>query len=232
MLGGAEGRDAVFGAEFFECRPEIKTRARVESRRWLVQKQHLGTDQEALGDLGPALESSREGLDRIVQAISQVQGPRCFVNARFESLTLESVEGSAAAEVFQNGQLAVETRRLEDDAEQGSDFGGLRDDIMSRDGGRSGVGEREGREDPEEGALSAAVGSQQAEEFALADFQGDAVESAALPERLHQVACDDCVSVIGCAHETGRFSTGEAVGKDSGSCSPAIASITRSESCW
>ena len=144
-VGGAEGCDAVFSAEFFECRPEIETRARVESRRGFVQKQDLGTDQEALGDLGPALESSREDLDRIVQAIGQVQGLRGFIDARFEFRTLESVEGSAAAEVFQNGQLAIETRRLEDDAEPCSDFRGLRDHIMARDGGRSGVGEREGR---------------------------------------------------------------------------------------
>ena len=231
-VGGAEGRDAVFGAEFFECRPEIKTCTRIESRRGLVQEQDLGTDQEALGDLGPALESSREGLDRIVQAIGQVQGLGCFGDAGFESGTLESVEGSAAAEVFQNGQLAVETWGLEDNAESGSDFGGLRDDIMTGDGGRSGVGEREGREDPEERALASAVGSQQAEEFATADLQGDPVKGTAVPERLHQVARDDCGGVVGCTHEAGRFSAAGAVGKDSGSCSPAIASITRSESCW
>ena len=65
---------------------------------------------------------------------------------------------------------------------------------MARDFSSPRIGKQQRRENPEEGALSPAIRSQQAEKLSPPDFQRDAVERPALAECFHQFADNDGVT--------------------------------------
>ena len=75
-----------------------------------------------------------------MEAVCEVEGLRCLGDAGLELRAAQAIEGAAATEVLEDGQLAVEAGGLEDDTQSRANFGCCGDDIMACDGGCSRIG--------------------------------------------------------------------------------------------
>jgi hypothetical protein len=75
-----------------------------------------------------------------METIREGKSLRGFGDAGFEFRYCQSIESAAATQILKDGQLAIETRRLENNAEAGPDFGCGRNDIMAGDLRCSGIG--------------------------------------------------------------------------------------------
>ena len=84
QMGGAEHGDTMLVSQFFQSGPKVDTGTRIKSRGGLIKKQNLRPDQETLGDLGTALETPGESLDKVVQPISEVECLGSLGNTGFE----------------------------------------------------------------------------------------------------------------------------------------------------
>jgi hypothetical protein len=113
----------MLAAEIFESRPEIESGAGIKPSRGFVEQEHLGTDQEALGDFSATLKASGESLHEIVKTIRQVESLCGLGDSALELRSCQSIEGSATAEILKDGQFAVEARRLENNPKPRPDFG-------------------------------------------------------------------------------------------------------------
>lgn len=79
-------------------------------------------------------------------------------------------------EVFAHGQFFVEAWCLENDPEPATDRAGVAREIESENVGAASGWPDKGGKNPEEGGLAAAVGSEQAEDFARVNPEGDLVK--------------------------------------------------------
>ena len=82
--------------------------------------------------------------------------------------------------VFAHGQFLVEAWRLENDPESAPNRARVAREIESENAGAAGGWPDEGGKNPEEGGLAAAVGSEQAEDFARINAEGDLVKRNAI----------------------------------------------------
>ena len=84
------------------------------------------------------------------------------------------MEMALAAQVLADREGLVEALGLEDDADLAADLRGIAGDIEAGDDGAAFGGHHHGRKDAEDGGLAAAVGTEQAEDFTLLNFERDA----------------------------------------------------------
>src|SRR4029077_10020901 len=108
-------------------------------------------------------------------------------------------------EVLLTGQQVVDRGELAGDSDHGSHGAGLAAHVVAHDTGGAGVRLDQGGQDPDDGCLARAVGSEQSEDLAFMDAEVDAVEhdhlSVCLPQAVHgnRIAC----RVAGhCVHAT------------------------------
>ena len=97
---------------------EVAPRAGVEAGRGLVEEEDGRGVEERLGDLDAAREAARERLDEVAGAVLEIENvPRSSPIRAASAAPDEAVEGALEREVLPDGELPVEARRLEDDAE-------------------------------------------------------------------------------------------------------------------
>ena len=82
-------------------------------------------------------------------------------------------------EVFLGGQLLIEAWGLEDDADLPAKLIAIRGKIESEHGDFAGLDGNERAENSKESGFAAAVGAEESEDFAAADFEGKIVQCQA-----------------------------------------------------
>ena len=176
QMRGYQNRDSGFSAESFEVSPHFLPRAGIEAGTRFVEEQDAGVVEESLGDFDPALQTTREGLHDLSGPIIDAETSEGNGNTRFQIRSVQTVEVSLMAEVFENGQFAVEAGRLEGDAEETADgirFGG---DVAIANPDRAALDREQCREESEEGGFASAIGSEESENRSGLDAQIDAGE--------------------------------------------------------
>ena len=95
------------------------------------------------------------------------------LHAVAQGAAAESVEVALGAQVLFDRECLIEALRLEDDADVTAHRRGVALHVVAGDDGVAIGRHHHGREDAEEGRLAAAVGTEQAEDFALLHFEAD-----------------------------------------------------------
>ena len=109
------------------------------------------------------------------------------VDAPGELGTAQAVEPTVMAEVLLDGELAVDARVLEDDAQSAAHGVRRGPHVVAEDARDASVRGQQGCEDPEERALAAAVRPEEAEELATRDGERHPGERLARAEATAQV---------------------------------------------
>src|SRR5207245_11798018 len=99
----------------------------------------------------------RRPPDELPRALAGHEPDEKRVDALGELRTAQAVEPAVMAEVLRDGELAVDARVLEDDAEPAAHRVRRARHVVTEDAGGTAVGRQEGGEDTEERALAAAV---------------------------------------------------------------------------
>src|SRR5262249_51187533 len=95
-------------------------------------------------------------------------------------------------EVFAHGQFLVEAWRLENDPESAADRARVARESQAENVGAASGWPDKGRKNPEEGGLSAAVRSEQAEDFARVNPEGDLVKRDAISIAMGEPIGGEC----------------------------------------
>ena len=159
-----DGRPAP--RELAQERAEAAPRERVEARRRLVEEEDLRSVEERLGDLDAAREASGKGLHAVARAVRDLHPREELACAGAKRRAAEAEDGAVDEEVLEDGQLPIEARRLEDDAEAAAEAAEVARRREAVDAERARRGRKEGREELEEGRLAAAVRAEEGEELA------------------------------------------------------------------
>ena len=90
---------------------------RVEVGGRLVEQQQLGVVQDRAGDRGALDHPARVGVDRVVGAAAQADGVQQLLDARVR----RAVQAGVEAQVLARGEVAVEQRRVAEEADPAAD---------------------------------------------------------------------------------------------------------------
>ncbi len=148
----------------------------VEAGGGLVEEEDLGAvgdgagDLDALGEAAGELRGIGAGALGEVELGEKLRGALAGLGAG--EAEVEAVE----VDVFEDGAGAVEGVVLRDDADVAAGYGGGCDDVDAGDADRAGGGQGAGGADADGGGFAGAVGTEQAEELALANAEVDAVD--------------------------------------------------------
>jgi hypothetical protein len=115
--------------------PDRAPGLRVQADRRFVEEQHARGMHEAAGDLQPAAHAARERSDHGVLAVPQPDHRHHLAHPGRDEIGLHAVQVGVQAQVLGSGQVAVERRVLEDEADVAADVVALGDHIMPRDPG-------------------------------------------------------------------------------------------------
>ena len=99
----------------------------------------------------------------------------------------QTVEMSLMPEVLVGGQLWINALRLKHDADLSSQVGGILRGIAAHDQGAAGGGNHQSRENSEQSSLSAAIGSEQSEQFRRPHVEGNSVQRSAIFVAVNQI---------------------------------------------
>ncbi len=101
-------RQAAFADEAPQQGEDLVDAQRVDRGGGFVEDEQVGRLDQGIGDAQPLAHPARIGVDRVVGAIGQANLLEDFVDGRFCSVTVESVEARGVAQVLAPGQPAVE----------------------------------------------------------------------------------------------------------------------------
>jgi hypothetical protein len=182
-----DGR-AFVAAEAGEGGPELAAGRRVETGGRLVEQEERRTVEQAAREVGAAGETAGERLHAVAVAVAQPEDVEQDVDPFVQCAAAEPDEHAVEAEVLAHRQLGIERGLLENDAEAAADGGGIDRGPVPEHLGRAGGRRHQRRHDPEQRRLAAAVGTEQAEEFAGLHFERESVEGAVVTVRVREVA--------------------------------------------
>ena len=179
--------DALGVSQRAQLRQEVPAGRRVEPGARLVEEQDGGPRKEPLGELDAAPEPPRQPLRELPRALGEPELDEKHVDALGELGTAQAVEPAVMAEVLLDGELAVDARVLEDDAEPAAHRVRRARHVVTEDAGGTAVGRQEGGEDTEEGALAATVRAEETEQLAARHGERHAGERLTSPEAAAQI---------------------------------------------
>src|SRR5664280_1746835 len=185
VVGGQHHRRAPLLEPLDEV-PERAPGLRVQPRRRLVQEDQLGIvderqcDRQAL--LLPAGEVHRPCLGAFpeVDRVDQLPGRHVMVK-----------EAAEEVQELGHGESRVERHALELDPDALLDRLGMPADVQAEDLDRPGIRRAQALEDLDRGGLAGPVRTEHAEDLALADLEGDAVDGLDVPVVLLEVGDAD-----------------------------------------
>jgi len=153
----------------------------VPSLGGLVEEQHGGVMEQALGDLHATLHSARQVSDAIPRPFGKPHAGEAIPNAVRQLRSRETIQPSMTRKVFLHRQNLVQAEGLKHHPDPSSHpiriFGG----IQPVDAHASRARFEKCGQNPKEGGLPAAVGTEQAEDFPSPNRKIDFVERAPLP---------------------------------------------------
>ena len=121
VVGGHEDRDLLALLELADVGPDRAPGLGVEADRRLVEEQHARGVHQAPRDLEAAAHPAGEGAHDVVRALPQADHRQHLLHARLDQIALDAVELGVQAEVLRGGQVAVERRVLEHEADVAAD---------------------------------------------------------------------------------------------------------------
>ena len=142
------------------------------STRWRVH--------EAARDLQAPSHAAGVGLDRLVTPVPEVDHLEHLAHPRWDDPGVDAVELGVQAEVLLGGEVAVERRVLEHEADVPADVVALIDDVEAAHAGGAGGGPHEGAEHVDRRALPGAVGAEEAEDLTASDGERDSADGLSL----------------------------------------------------
>src|ERR1019366_943229 len=151
---------------------EVAPGARVEARRGLVEEEHGRLVEERLDDLNAPREAAGQSLDEIVCPILEAERLEKLADARGERAPGKGIQRTLKHEVLHDGEFLVEARRLEYDAEAPAHLA-TRRGTEPVDGEAPPARRQQGRENPEQRRLAAAIRAEEREGLAARHGERD-----------------------------------------------------------
>ena len=133
--------------------------------------------QHALGQLGAAPHAAGERFDEVAGAVRQADGGEQLGGTALELGGAQPVEPALVAQVFGDGELLVEARRLEHDAHLSAHGRGVAADVVAEDGDGAALQRDQRRQQAEQRRLAAAVGAEEGEDLARGDLEAQVVDA-------------------------------------------------------
>ena len=191
VVGGHEDGDLLALLELADVGPDRAAGLGVQADRRLVEEQHPRGVHQAAGDLQAAPHAARERADGPVLAVPQPDHLHHLLHPRGDEVGLHPVELGVELEVLGGGQVAVERRVLEDQADVAPDVVALGDDVVTGHGGPARGRLCQRAEHVDRRRLAGAVGPEEAEHLAHPDLEVDAAHRPDLAIGLDEVRDGD-----------------------------------------
>ena len=166
VVRGHEDRRPFALLQRSDVAPDRAAGLGVEADGRLVEEQHARRVHEAAGDLQAPLHAAGERQHRLVAPVGQVDHLEHLVHPGRDGAAVDAVQLGVQAEVLRRGELAVERRVLEHEADVPADVVALADDVEAAHPGGAGGGPRQRAEHVDRRALAGAVGAEEAEDLA------------------------------------------------------------------
>ena len=167
---------AVLGREGGQEVEDVAGRLWVEARRGLVEEKDVGLVQEGAGQGDALALTGREPLDAVVgavgdaEALEQVAGLcRCLLRG-------EAAHTSDEDDVLEGGEALVEAGLLGHHARAPTDVVAVGDRVEAEDAGAAAVGRQQAVEEANGRRLARPVGTEEGDDLAGVDVEGQAVE--------------------------------------------------------
>ena len=186
VVRGEENGDVLALLEVVDVLPDGRPGLRVESHGRLVEEQHAGRVQQSAGDLQPALHAARVGGHLGLPAVPQVHHVEYELHPGVQLGPWHAVQVGVEAQVLLAGEVAVERRVLEHQADVAPYRVPLPDHVMPGHPRAPRGGVREGAQDLDRGRLARAVGPEEAEGLPRLDLEADAADGFDLSVALDQ----------------------------------------------
>ena len=142
---------------------------------------------QAARDLQAPSHAAGVGLDLLVTAVPEVDHLEHLTHPGRDGAGVDAVELGVEAEVLLGGEVAVERRVLEHEADVPADVVALAGDVEAAHAGGAGGGPRQRAEHVDRRALAGAVGAEEAEDLAGSDGERDAADGLDLAVGLDEV---------------------------------------------
>ena len=142
--------------------------------------------EQRLDDIDPPHQPAGKDFRPVTGAIGQSEFNQQFGDPVPETASAHPIEIPMTGQVFGDGELPVEARRLEHHADVTPDLARPANNVVPKDLRRPGVRNQQRREDPEESGLSSAVRPEQREDLVV-HFEPERVQRLAVAERVRNV---------------------------------------------
>ncbi len=185
VLGGQQDGRAVPDQRADHV-PLLPTAPWIEPGRRLVEKEHRWQQNERRRQVEAPSHATRVGFRNSVGGVHQVELAEQLLGAALCVVPRNVIQLPDHLQVFASGQVFVDRDRLAGQADLGLDPVGVFDDVEAGDGGATGVGFEQGRQDTHRGRLARTVGPEQREERTLVDVEVQPVQRADAPVTLDQ----------------------------------------------
>src|SRR6266536_2082284 len=176
QVGSDDDGNAFLVPQDLQVLPEIAPRAGIEAGGRFIEQQNLGMMEEALGQFNAPLHSTREGLHPVARAVEQSDPGQNLFNPLLQFRSAETIEVSLMPEVFVSGEFRIYALCLEDDADVAPKRVRLANRIQTHNRSRARGGHHQGRKNPEQSGLAAAIWAEQAEQLRGTNVKGNQVE--------------------------------------------------------
>jgi hypothetical protein len=187
VVRGHEDRDLLALLQLGDVAPDRAARLRVQADGGLVEEEHARRVQEAARDLQASAHAAREGHHRRAAALPQPDHLEHLAHPAGDERGVDAVELGVQAQVLLGGEVAVERRVLEDEADVAPDVVALAHDVVAGDAraARRRLGQRAQHVDG--GRLPGAVGPEEAEDLPGRHLEADTAHGLDLAKGLAQV---------------------------------------------
>ena len=156
--------------------PQQQAGLRIESRRRFVEEQHLGVVHHGARNREALHHAAGKRADHVGRAVGKFELFEQAVRVALAGLVVLAEVGAVEGEDLARGQGEIEIGSLRDDADQALGLYLLLPDVELSDEDASAGGLRARGQNADGGRFARAVGTEQAEDLAGADFERDAVQ--------------------------------------------------------
>ena len=191
VMRGEEDRDVLTGLELVDVLPDGGARLRVQPHRGLVKEQHPGRVQQAARDLQAALHATGVRHHQAVSPVPQADHLHDLPHPWRHRRRGHSVQVGVETQVLRAGEVVVERRVLEHQADVAADRVPLRGHIVARDPGGPARGAGQRAEDLDGRRLPRAVRAEEAERLPGGHLEVDAADGLDLAVVLGQAGDRD-----------------------------------------
>src|SRR5260370_23315941 len=190
VVGGDKKGDAV-SAHLEEKVPELAARDRINACGGLVEKEKLGFMQHGAAEGQTLLPSTGKLRGQAIQVRSEAVECDDLLNAAFEACGFEPVDTAVELQIFCDGQIVIKTEILRHVADAFAHGFGIRADIETFDLSGAAAERQKAGEHFDDGGFAAAVGAEEAEDFAFFYAEADVIHGREITKTPHAMLAGD-----------------------------------------